>query len=99
MTAKSECTTYRYREIWRLPYQDVIDKIDERRRENKELYGQRQSIVEHPFGTNKAVWGFKQFLCREKPKVAAETALAYLAYNMRRTVNIFKESRLIPVFG
>jgi hypothetical protein len=44
--------------------------------------------VEHPFGTIKAVWGYKQFLCRTKPKVTAETALAYLAYNMRRMFNI-----------
>ena len=43
-------------------------------------------------------FGAKQFLCRGKPKVTAETALAYLAYNMRRMDNIFKESKLIPVF-
>jgi hypothetical protein len=47
----------------------------------------------------KAVWGYKQVLCRTKPKVTAETALAYLAYNMRRVVNIFKEAGVQPVFG
>jgi len=96
---KPECTTYRYREVLRLACQDVIDIVDKRTRDNKEQYQKRREIVEHPFGTIKAVWGFKQFLCRTKPKVTAETALAYLAYNMRRTVNIFKESRLLPDFG
>jgi hypothetical protein len=95
---KDECTSYRYREIWRLPNQGVIDKVDERTRTNRELYRRRQEIVEHPFGTIKAVWGYKQFLCRTKAKVTAETALAYLAYNMRRAFNVYMESMLIPVF-
>jgi transposase/ssDNA-binding Zn-finger/Zn-ribbon topoisomerase 1 len=94
----SECTSYDRREIWRLLHQDVLDIVDERTRVNKELYHRRQEIVEHPFGTIKVVWGYKQFLCRTKPKVTAETALAYLAYNMRRAVNIFRESLLVPVF-
>jgi hypothetical protein len=92
------CTKYKYREVWRLPCQEVLDLVDERTRNNKELYRRRKEIVEHPYGTIKSVWGYKQFLCRTKPKVTAETALTLLAYNMRRTVNIFKESKLIPVF-
>jgi transposase len=96
---RSECTTYDRREIWRLPYQGVLDIVDGRTRANKELYRRRQEIVEHPFGTIKAVWGYKQFLCRTKPKVTAETSLAYLAYNMRRAFNIFRESLLMPVFA
>jgi hypothetical protein len=49
--------------------------------------------VEHPFGTIKAGWGYKQFLCRTKPKITAEVALAYLSYNMRRVINIFLERK------
>jgi transposase/IS5 family transposase len=95
---KSECTKYKYREVRRMVCQDIVDKVDERTRKHKGLYRQRQEIIEHVFGTVKAVWGYRQYLCRGKAKVTAETALAYLAYNMRRTVNIFKESKLIPVF-
>jgi transposase len=95
---RSECTSYKYRELWRLPYQGVLDIVDERTRVNKELYRKRQEIVEHVFGTVKAVWGYKQFLCRTIPKVSAEMGLAYMAYNMRRTYNIFRESLLMPVF-
>ena len=54
---KGECTDYKYREILRLHCQDVIDIVDGRTRTNKELYRKRQEIVEHVFGTVKAVWG------------------------------------------
>ena len=86
---RSGCTKGKARLILRLPYQDELDLVDERTRKNKELYRKRQEIVEHPFGTIKAVWGFKQFLCRKKVMVTAETSLAYMAYNLRRAVNIF----------
>jgi hypothetical protein len=89
---KGDCTAGEYRQILRPLYQDTLDVVDERTHKNKSLYRKRQEIVEHPFGTIKAVWGYKQYLCRGKPKVAAETALAYLAYNMRRVVNIFAEN-------
>ena len=85
---KKECTTGAYREVERQKNQDTLDIVDERTRKNKTLYRRRQEIVEHPYGTIKAVWGFKQFLCRTKPKVTAETALTFLAYNMRRVFNI-----------
>jgi len=88
---KAECTTYKYREIRRLPYQDVLDVVEERTKQNKALYRQRQEIVEHIFGTIKAVWGYRQFLCRGKEKVGAEAALSCLAYNMRRVYNIYRE--------
>lgn len=87
---RSECTKSRHREIYRSLYQDTLDIVDERTRNNRALYRKRQEIVEHPFGTIKWVWGFKYFLCRTKPKVTAETALAYSAYNLRRVINIFK---------
>jgi len=96
---KIECTKYTHREMWRLGCQDIVDIADERTGKNKDLYRQRQEIIEHVFGTVKAIWGCRQYLCRGKPKVTAETALSYLAYNMRRTFNIFKESKLMPVFG
>jgi hypothetical protein len=89
---RADCTKTRNREILRLPYQNALDAVDERTRNNKALYRKRREIVEHPFGTIKAVWGFRQFLCRTKPKVGAETALAFLAYNLRRAANVFNEN-------
>jgi hypothetical protein len=89
---KEKCTSCKYREVLRLACQDVLDGVDKRTRENKELYRKRQAIVEHCFGTIKAVWGYRQYLCRTKAKVAAETALTYMAYNIRRIFNIYTES-------
>jgi hypothetical protein len=88
---KSKCAKAEYRQILRPLYQDTLDIVDKRTRENKELYRKRREIVEHPFGTIKAVWGYKQFLCRGKVKVAAGVSLSYLAYNLRRVVNIMAE--------
>jgi transposase len=89
---RSKCTKSKRRQILRSPHQDTMDEVDARTRANWELYRKRQEIVEHPFGTIKAVWGYRQFLCRTKPKVTAEMALACLAYNFRRVINIFKEN-------
>jgi transposase len=86
---KTECTSGKLRRVIRLSCQDMLDVVFERTSENKELYRKRSEIAEHPFGTIKAVWGFKQFLCRGVEMVAAETSLAYIAYNMRRCVNTF----------
>jgi len=90
---KKKCTSCKHREVLRLACQDVLDAVDERTRKNKALYRKRQEIVEHCFGTIKAVWGYRQYLCRTKAKVAAETALAYMGYNLRRIFNIYTENR------
>lgn len=88
---KSMCTKADHREVLRLTCQDTLDVVDERTRSNRGLYRKRQEIVEHCFGTVKAVWGYRQFLCRKKVKVSGEMALTYIAYNMRRIFNIFAE--------
>jgi len=96
--ARSKCTKWVSRKICRSPYQDALDRVDERTKNNPELYRKRAEIVEHPFGTVKKIWGYQQFLCKRKPKVNAETALAFLAYNMRRVFNILKyENRDLAV--
>ncbi|RCX06873.1 DDE family transposase, partial [Anaerobacterium chartisolvens] len=48
----------------------------------------RQTIVEHPFGTIKRGWGFSYFLTRGIESVKTETCLAFLAYNLKRVINI-----------
>jgi len=89
---KSSCTTYRYREVLRMTRQDVLDRVDERTLREKALYRKRKEIIEHCFGTIKAIWGYRQFLCRTKTKVTAEMSLTYMAYNLRRIFNISKEN-------
>ena len=89
---RAKCTSSRYRNILRISYQDTLDIVDKRTQEKRELYNKRQAIVEHVFGTIKSVWGYKQCLCRRKPKVEAEISLSYLCYNFRRVLNIYGEN-------
>jgi hypothetical protein len=49
---------------------------------------QRREAVEHPFGTIKARMGATHFLMKTLPRVAAETALHVLAYNLTRVMSI-----------
>lgn len=55
---------------------------------DKEKYELRKSTVEHPFGTIKWYNGAHYFLMRGKKKVTAEMALSFLAYNLKRALNI-----------
>jgi len=68
--------------------QDFLDTVDQRTRENKELYKTRQMIVEHPFGTIKRGWGITYFLTKGIESVKTEVSLAFLSYNMKRIMNI-----------
>jgi len=83
-----KCTKGKYRSIKRLPEQEIVETVLERTKREKKLYKKRGQIVEHPFGTIKAVWGYRQFLCRGIEKVGAELALACSAYNLRRIQTI-----------
>jgi len=59
---KDKCTKDKIgRRIRRSIDQDFLDIVDERTKENKELYRQRQMIVEHPFGTIKRGLGIHIF--------------------------------------
>jgi transposase len=91
---RAKCTKAKYRYFTRALNQDALDVIDQRLKENKALYRKRQQIVEHPFGTIKSGWGYRQFLTRGKGKVDAETGLAFLAYNLRRAMSIFEEKKI-----
>jgi hypothetical protein len=52
-------------------------------------------IVEHPFGTIKRSWGASYFLTRGKTSVSAEMALSFLAYNLKRVINILGVEEMI----
>ncbi|HPT69955.1 MAG TPA: transposase, partial [Syntrophomonas sp.] len=76
-------------------HQDLLDQVDKRTRENKELYTKRQMIVEHPFGTIKRSWGYSYFLTRGLNSVNAESGLAFLAYNITRAINILGVKEIV----
>lgn len=55
---------------------------------DQKLLVQRQNLSEHPFGTVKRNLNSYYLLLKGKNKVKAEMALIFLAYNMRRAINI-----------
>jgi Transposase and inactivated derivatives len=83
------------KKIERSEYQDYKDANDKRVAENKDFYRRRQQIVEHPFGTIKRAWGMSYTMLRTIPKVEADMAMAFLAYNMLRAKNIMGAKDLI----
>ncbi|GHU90508.1 transposase [Clostridia bacterium] len=91
---REKCTTAKFRTVQRTRNQGALDRNNARMNtaEGRELFRERKKIVEHPFGTIKAVWGFRNFLCRTKERTTAEQSLAFLAYNLRRVINIFRET-------
>ena len=93
---RDHCTkAKRGRSIYRSIHQDLLDEVDKRTRENKELYTKRQMIVEHPFGTIKRSWGYNYFLTRGLNSVNAESGLAFLAYNITRAINILGVKEMV----
>ncbi|MGB4505467.1 MAG: transposase [Syntrophaceticus sp.] len=93
---KERCTSSeKGRTILRNLDQALLNEVDKRTRENKELYAQRQMIVEHPYGTIKGIWGYSYFLTRGLLSVNIESALSFLAYNLRRAINILGVEKMV----
>jgi hypothetical protein len=93
---KDKCSkSSKGRTIYRNIEQKRLDEIERRTKVNKQLYQQRQMIVEHPFGTIKRIWGFNYFLTRGLKSVQTENKLHFLAYNMRRVINILGVEEIV----
>ena len=65
--------------------------------QNKEIAAQRKCIVEHPFGTIKRDMGIAYLLLRTIPKAEGELSLAFLAFNIKRALNIVGIQNLLAV--
>ncbi|MCM1237401.1 MAG: IS1182 family transposase, partial [Ruminococcus flavefaciens] len=63
--------------------------------ENKEIAIQRKSIIEHVFGTVKRNPGISCLLRKGMEKVEGGISLAFLAFNMKRAINILGVRGLI----
>ncbi len=93
---KARCTrAQKGRSIFRHADQDFLDRIDSQTKKNMEKYKLRQMIVEHPFGTIKRGWGAYYFLTKRKVSVSAEISLSFLAYNLKRAINILGTEEIL----
>lgn len=95
---KTQCTTSpRGRIIERSEHAEYIELNRLNMEQVKELYTQRQAIVEHPYGTIKRQWGFDHIMTKRTMKRAsADVGLIFVAYNLRRLltilgIKVFKE--------
>jgi hypothetical protein len=61
---------------------------------NKEIYDQRKSLSEHPFGTIKRSMDAGQCMMKGKKKNIGEFSLIFHAYNLKRVINIIKKKKL-----
>jgi len=95
--AKSACTLAKNGKIiQRSEYQRAVERNKENILANPELYKQRQALVEHPFGTMKRQWGFDHIMTKKtKARASADVGLMFIAYNMRRIINIIGKERLM----
>lgn len=77
-----------------MPSKKVVLKI------KKDIHKEklRMCLSEHPFGTVKWHHGAHYLLCKGKEKVTAEIALSFLAYNMKRAINIAGIQKLLAAF-
>ena len=86
----SQCTANKGgRMIERSEHAELIAANKIRHDQNKTLYRRRQAIVEHPYGTIKRQWGFNYIMTKRTIKRAsADVGLIFIAYNLRRIMNI-----------
>ena len=98
---KSSCTKSKYiKLVERHEFVEALNKNKENIRKNPEIYAQRQAIVEHPFGTMKRGWGFDYIITKKyKKRAAADVGFIFIAYNLRRLINIIGINELIDYLG
>lgn len=97
---KALCTRSRQsRRISRWQYEEVLEEMDQRVREQPEKTLLRRSLAEHPFGTIKFHWHHGNFLMKRLPNVRTEMSLSILTYNLRRAISILGVSRLLEALA
>ena len=75
--------------IERNKHAQVIEENKARIDQNKEIYKQRQAIVEHLFGTIKRQWGFSYIMTKKgKERASSDVGLMFTVYNLRRIMNL-----------
>jgi len=99
--AKSACTLAKNGKIiQRSEYQGAVERNRENILSNPELYKKRQALVEHPFGTMKRQWGFDHIMTKKtKARASADVGFIFIAYNLRRIINIIGKNRLMEYLG
>ena len=83
------------RRVSRRQDEDILEQMEQRKRENPTILPQRKCIVEHPFGTMKRTMNQGYFLMKRLANVKTEMSLTVLAYNLKRAMNILGAKELM----
>jgi hypothetical protein len=93
---KSQCTRAHRRLVQRHWHEDAFERMSRRMAAAPDMMAKRRSLAEHPFGQIKYwVMGDARLLLRGLNGVRTEMALAVLARNLKRVVNILGTRNLI----
>jgi len=94
---KKQCTGSKgNRYISRSEFEEVMQRVRERMKANREILKTRSKTVEHIFGTMKQWLGYGGgFLLKGLKKVNGEFSLISLVYNMKRAIKIIGMKKLI----
>lgn len=85
------------RAIDRSEFAGIIAQNASRVNESPNYYRLRQQIAEHPWGTLKRQWAFDYVLMRGKRQVLGEVSLAFIGYNLMRSVQIMTPKKLLEM--
>lgn len=76
------------RSLYRWVHEEVLERAEQRLKDNPATMKKRGSMVEHPFGTIKHRAGMHHFLMRGLEKCQGEFSLMVMSYNFTRVLNI-----------
>jgi len=83
------------RTILRWEHEEILEDMRARVKSNREKVRMRQWLSEHPFGTIKRGFNQGYMLLKGLSNVRAEMGLTFLAYNIKRAINIVGVEALV----
>ena len=87
------------RSIKRNVLEDQLTNIDDEYKADKSYYKLRKALVEHPFGTVKRSLGLTHVFIKGLKRVKSWASSVFLAYNLKRVVNILGTTKLIEAIN
>ena len=86
------------RSIKRNIKEDKLLEFDNEYKSDSSLYKLRKALVEHPFGTIKRSLGLTHVYIKGLDRISSWTSSVFLAYNLKRVINILGIPKLMEVF-
>lgn len=86
------------RSIKRNIKEDKLLEFDNEYKSDSSLYKLRKALVEHPFGTIKRALGLTHVYIKGLDRISSWTSSVFLAYNLKRVINILGIPKLMEVF-